>query len=97
VNVKLFVSQESLETYYREEGTKALADTLVRAQEAGLETHPHIGVGDAARVILDYAAEKAVDEIVMGSHGRGALAGALVGSVAQKVVHGASVPVVLVK
>ena len=28
VNVKLFVSQESLETYYREEGTKALADTL---------------------------------------------------------------------
>jgi nucleotide-binding universal stress UspA family protein len=48
-------------------------------------------------VILDYAAEKAVDEIVMGSHGRGALAGALVGSVAQKVVHGASVPVVLVK
>lgn len=97
VNVKLFVSQESLETYYREEGTKALADTLARAQEAGLETHPHIGVGDAARVILDYAAEKAVDEIVMGSHGRGALAGALVGSVAQKVVHGASVPVVLVK
>ena len=97
VNVKLFVSQESLETYYREEGTKALADTLTRAQEAGLETHPHIGVGDAARVILDYAAEKAVDEIVMGSHGRGALAGALVGSVAQKVVHGANVPVVLVK
>jgi nucleotide-binding universal stress UspA family protein len=33
----------------------------------------------------------------MGSHGRGALAGAFVGSVAQKVVHGASVPVVLVK
>jgi nucleotide-binding universal stress UspA family protein len=70
VNVKLFVSQESLETYYREEGTKALADTLALAQKAGLETHPHIGVGDAARVVLDYAAEKAVDEIVMGSHGR---------------------------
>jgi nucleotide-binding universal stress UspA family protein len=97
VNVKLFVSQESLETYYREEGTKALADTLARAQEAGLETHPHIGVGDAARVILDYAAEKAVDEIVMGSHGRGALSGAVLGSVAQKVVHLSSVPVVLVK
>jgi nucleotide-binding universal stress UspA family protein len=33
----------------------------------------------------------------MGSHGRGALAGALVGSVAQKVVHLSPVPVVLVK
>jgi nucleotide-binding universal stress UspA family protein len=97
VNVKLFLSKDSLETYYREEGTKALGDSLARAQDARLETHPHIGVGDAARVILDYAAEKAVDEIVMGSHGRGALAGAFVGSVAQKVVHGTAVPVVLVK
>jgi nucleotide-binding universal stress UspA family protein len=97
VNVKLFVSQDSLETYYREEGTKALEESLARARDAGLDVHPHIGVGDAARVVLDYAAEKAVDEIVMGSHGRGALAGALVGSVAQKVVHGASIPVVLVK
>jgi len=33
----------------------------------------------------------------MGSHGRGALSGAVLGSVAQKVVHLASVPVVLVK
>ena len=43
------------------------------------------------------AGKKAVDEIIMGSHGRGALAGALVGSVAQKVVHLSPVPVVLVK
>jgi nucleotide-binding universal stress UspA family protein len=38
-----------------------------------------------------------VNEIVMGSHGRGALAGAFMGSVAQKVVHLANIPVVLVK
>jgi nucleotide-binding universal stress UspA family protein len=33
----------------------------------------------------------------MGTHGRGILAGALIGSVAQKVVHLSPVPVVLVK
>jgi len=33
----------------------------------------------------------------MGTHGRGALAGTLIGSVAQKTVHLSPVPVVLVK
>jgi len=33
----------------------------------------------------------------MGSHGRGALAGALMGSVAQKVVHLSDIPVILLK
>jgi nucleotide-binding universal stress UspA family protein len=97
VNVKLFVSQDSLQTYYREEGTKILEPALAKLAAAGLSAEPHIGVGDAGKVVVDYAVEKAVDEIIMGSHGRGALAGALMGSVAQKVVHLSPVPVVLVK
>ncbi len=97
VNVKLFVSAESLESYYRDEGNRALEAPLARAKSAGLNVTPHIGVGDPAKIIMDYANEKTADEIVMGSHGRGALSGAVLGSVAQKVVHLASVPVVLVK
>jgi nucleotide-binding universal stress UspA family protein len=97
VNVKLFVSAESLESYYRDEGNHALEAPVARAKNAGLNVTPHIGVGDPAKIIMDYAKEKKVDEIVMGSHGRGALSGAVLGSVAQKVVHLSSVPVVLVK
>jgi nucleotide-binding universal stress UspA family protein len=97
VNVKLFVSAESLESYYRDEGNRALEAPLARAKNAGLNVTPHIGVGDPAKIIMDYANEKTADEIVMGSHGRGALSGALLGSVAQKVVHLSSLPVVLVK
>ena len=97
VNVKLFVSAESLESYYRDEGNRALEAPLARAKSAGLNVTPHIGVGDPAKIIMDYAAEKKADEIVMGSHGRGALSGAVLGSVAQKVVHLSSLPVVLVK
>jgi nucleotide-binding universal stress UspA family protein len=97
VNVKLFVSAESLESYYRDEGHRALEAPLARAKSAGLIVMPHIGVGDPAKIIIDYVAEKEADEIIMGSHGRGAIAGAFVGSVAQKVVHLSSVPVVLVK
>jgi len=97
VNVKLFVSAESLESYYRDEGNRTLEAPLARAKSAGLNVTPHIGVGDPAKIIMDYSNEKKADEIVMGSHGRGALSGAVLGSVAQKVVHLSSVPVVLVK
>lgn len=97
VNVKLFVSQESLQEYYREEGTKAITPAAEQLKAHGLEATPHISVGDAGKIICDFAVEKAATEIVMGTHGRGALAGTLIGSVAQKVVHLAPVPVVLVK
>jgi nucleotide-binding universal stress UspA family protein len=97
VNVKLFVSAESLESYYRDEGNRALEAPLARAKSVGLNVTPHIGVGDPAKIVMEYANEKKADEIVMGSHGRGALSGAVLGSVAQKVVHLSSVPVVLVK
>lgn len=97
VNVKLFVSPESLQTYYREEGEKSLASAITAIKAAGLVATPHIGVGEAAQVIVDYAREVKADEIVMGTHGRGMLAGGLIGSVAQKVVHLAPVPIVLVR
>jgi nucleotide-binding universal stress UspA family protein len=46
--------------------------------------------------ILQAAAECNADMIVMGTHGRGALARALIGSVADKIVRHASIPVLLV-
>ena len=43
------------------------------------------------------AKRRKVDKIIMGTHGRGTLAGMLMGSVASKVLHRAAVPVTLVK
>lgn len=97
VNVKLFISQESIQEYYRDEGNAVLAPAVERLKHAGLGCEPHIGVGDTAQVIVEYARHQGCDEIVMGTHGRGGLAGAVMGSVAQKVIHQAIIPVVLVK
>jgi nucleotide-binding universal stress UspA family protein len=47
--------------------------------------------------VLDYAAEKEIDLIVMGTHGRGALAHMLLGSVAEQVVRRAPCPVLTVR
>ena len=97
VNVKLFISQESQESYYREEGLAVLAAPRHRLEAAGIACEYHIGVGDPGHVIVEYAHSTGCDEVIMGTHGRGFLTGAAMGSVAQKVVHLSAVPVVLVK
>jgi len=97
VNVKLFVSAESLQDIYREEGEKIPMPALERLKTASVSATPHIGVGEASQVVIDFGKEVKATEIVMGSHGRSALAGALMGSVAQKVVHLSSIPVVLLR
>jgi nucleotide-binding universal stress UspA family protein len=51
--------------------------------------------GDPATVLLDHA--RGAEALVLGNSGRGALAGAIVGSVAQRCVHSAQYPVVLVR
>ncbi|GMW06891.1 MAG: universal stress protein [Gammaproteobacteria bacterium] len=97
VNVKIFIRKESIDEYHRDEGMAVLRPACARLEAAGVHCEAHIGVGDAGEVIVEYAASKACDEIVMGTQGRGALAGAVMGSVAQKVVYRAKMPVVLVK
>ena len=53
--------------------------------------------GYAARNIVDDAKEHDVDVIVMGSRGRGDLAGLILGSTAHKVIHLADRPVLIVR
>jgi nucleotide-binding universal stress UspA family protein len=52
-------------------------------------------VGEPADEIIHCASERGVDLIVMGTHGRTALANLVVGSVATKVLAQASTPVLL--
>jgi nucleotide-binding universal stress UspA family protein len=53
--------------------------------------------GSPAAEIVKYARESGVDLIVMGTHGRGFVAHALLGSVAEKVVRTAPCPVLTVR
>ena len=53
--------------------------------------------GHGARTIAEYAAERGVDLIVMGTHGRTGFAHLLLGSVAERLVRTAPCPVLTVK
>lgn len=62
----------------------------------GLEATAVTREGIPAKQILEYADEDAVDAIAIGTSGRGGVARALIGSVADKVVRMASVPVITI-
>lgn len=95
-NVKLFIDQKTIDEYYREQGLAALQSARAALDAASLPYQYHISVGTPAEVIVQYANEQGVDEIVMGRQGQGGLQALLLGSVVNKVLHLARCPVLLV-
>src|SRR3989338_7104473 len=89
-NVKLFINQQTIDYYYREQGMAAL-------DAASLPYQYHISVGTPAEAIVQYANEQGADQIVMGRQGQSGLQALLLGSVVNKVLHLANCPVLLIK
>lgn len=92
-----FVGADVVGRYQQEEGETALAAARRRLQEAGARHVVATRVGIVADTVADYIAETGCEEIVMGSRGLGALSGMLLGSVATRILHAATVPVTIVK
>jgi nucleotide-binding universal stress UspA family protein len=83
-----------------DEASAAVAAAVDKLTAAGVKAHGDLGhtiFGYAARSIVDDAIEHDVDVIVMGSRGRGDLAGLILGSTAHKVIHLTDRPVLIVR
>lgn len=77
---------------------RQLDELLVDNDEPPLPTRRVLLTSHApAMAIVEYAARERIDLIVTGTHGRGAVAHLLVGSVAERVVRTASCPVLTVR
>ena len=87
------VSPEQIE----EEGELALGATLEGIDISNVTLSKKKIQGDPAKVILQELEDQDFDLIVMGSHGYGAIAGSILGSVSQKVLHGAKCSILIVK
>ncbi|MCK6392770.1 universal stress protein [Zoogloea sp.] len=97
-DVGQFVGHDTLQDYHREEGLKALESVRATLQAVGHSPQLHVLVGeDPAAAIAGLATRLACDEILMTTHGRGALTKLFLGSVASEVVRLADVPVTLLK
>lgn len=90
------VGREAVEAYYRDEGEAVLKAPMAVLTAADLMPVRHLHVGPPADVILQLAGELGCDLICLGRHGRGTVADLLLGSVANRVVQRAPMPVLLV-
>lgn len=95
--VQAHVGKDTLHAYYLEEGQAHLVEAQKKLDSAGRFHTTHIHVGQPAEVIARLAGELACDLVVLGSHGLGALAGLVMGSVASRVLHLAPCPVLFIK
>lgn len=96
-HAKRFLSKEQIDSYYAAESEEALAKALPLVQQSGVSFHTEMRLGPLGETIANYAKDKQCQRIVMGTRGLGAMGGLVLGSVAQKVIYLAEVPVTLVK
>ncbi|HEX75073.1 MAG TPA: universal stress protein [Dehalococcoidia bacterium] len=78
-------------------GENYLSGVAERLGEKGIKTTYEVVTGDPADKIVEYAEDKRVSLIAMSTHGRGGIARWVLGSVADKVLHGTKIPVLLVR
>ena len=91
------VGKSQLQEYYEEEGAAQLAPAKRKLDAAGIKYKATVLVGPVAESIVKRAKDARCDMIYIGTRGMSDLGKALVGSTANKVVHIADIPVLLVR
>ena len=78
-------------------GENYLKSIAKRLSDNGIKSAYEVVTGDPADKIVEYAEDKKASLIAMSTHGRTGLARWVLGSVADKVLHSARMPILLVR
>lgn len=90
------VAMASSEPYPTKRLDAALAEVSVPAAP-GIAVQRSVRIGETVKELLKFLAEKEIDLVVMGSHGRTGLSHVLLGSIAEAIVRRAPCPVLIVR
>jgi nucleotide-binding universal stress UspA family protein len=93
----VYAGEEHMHELAAQQAMKPLEAAREQLSKAGVAADFEELEGDPAETIAHRAAELGCEGIVMGTHGRGRVSHLVLGSVAQRVVHLASMPVTLVR
>jgi nucleotide-binding universal stress UspA family protein len=80
------------------EGEEYLASVVRRLEDKGVRrVETHVWYGPPAAAIVEAAATQKADLIVMSTHGRSGLGRLVLGSVAESVLRGTTVPILIIR
>ncbi len=88
---------EAMYEILKTEGGKAVSEVKERGEASAVEVREVILEGHPSSEIIEFAENNNADLIVMGTLGKTGLDRFLMGSVAEKVVRGSKVPVLVVR
>jgi nucleotide-binding universal stress UspA family protein len=88
---------DMIERISAEAGAHSLAPAQALLDQAGITYESEVAKGDPAHTLIDILERYGCELVVMGARGQGTLRSALLGSVANEVLHAAGVPVMIVK
>jgi nucleotide-binding universal stress UspA family protein len=95
--IEVYAGEDRMRELASEEAATVLDQARQRLGEAAAGVEFEQLEGDPGEIIVKRARELECESIVMGTHGRGRLASAVMGSVAHRVVHRSTVPVTLTR
>jgi nucleotide-binding universal stress UspA family protein len=95
VNYPHFVDE--LEPVQEDMASRYLENVSKRMESRNLKIHVAVKTGHVAETIIDYAHRESIDLIVMATHGRSGLPRWVYGSVADKVLRGTNLPILLIR
>ena len=88
---------ERIRDHFKREAKQYLEGVQKRLTSAGLKVRPEVLMGNPADEIIDYAHRNHPNLVVMASHGYSGISRWEYGSVADKVLHGVSSPIFMVR
>ena len=94
---QLGADRKEVEAKLETAGGKAVDDLKAMGAKIGVNVDTIVRIGAPANTVIDTAGAEKADLIVMGSHGESGASKLLIGSVVQKVLYWATIPVLVVR
>lgn len=95
-HIAQFVSRRSIEAERAARGREALAAARALVEAAGVRCRSAVLKGEPAQAIARFATDERADQVVLGTSRKGAIARLLTGSITNRLLASAEVPVAVV-
>ena len=96
-SVAMELGTRGVDQYHAENGKHALKAATAVLTRARINFTEKVLIGDPAQTVVKFIKSSKCDQLVMGSHGRGAFKNLVLGSVATKILSLCDVPVTIVR
>jgi nucleotide-binding universal stress UspA family protein len=96
-SVAMELGTRGVDQYHAENGKLALKGATGALTRARINFTEKVLIGDPAQTVVKFVKSSKCDQLVMGSHGRGAFKNLVLGSVATKILSLCDVPVTIVR